>query len=109
MIKVGVNHYTECQVFRNLGRKSGSYNDLAFKLAAVVPLRLLLKIKDENPKGFARLQFLLDTQTSTSSSFYQEDEISTKRYSKTVFKCFPFKTIYFTIIINHYISLVFLT
>ena len=76
--QVGVNHYTECQVFRNLARSS-SYNDLGFKLAAVIPLRLLLKVKDENPKGFARLQFLLDTQTSSSSSFFQDDEMSTKR------------------------------
>ena len=79
IFQVGVNHYTECQVFRNLGRKSSSYNDLSFKLAAVVPLRLLIKIKNENPKGFSRLQFLLDSQTTTSSSFFEDDEISTKR------------------------------
>ena len=76
--QVGVNHYTECQVFRNLGRTS-SYNDLAFKLAAIVPLRLLLKVKEENSKGFNRLQFLLDTQTNSPSSFLNDDEISTKR------------------------------
>ena len=75
-----MNHYTECQVFRNLGRSS-SYNDLAFKLAAVVPLRLLLKVKEENPKGFSRLKFLIDTQTSSPSSFLNDDEISTNRYS----------------------------
>ena len=80
MLQVGVNHYTECQVFRNLGTKSSSYNDLAFKLAAVVPLRLLLKVKDDNPRGFARLQFLLDSQTSSQATFFQDDEISTKRY-----------------------------
>ena len=79
IFQVGVNHYTECQVFRNLGRKSSSYNELAFKLAAVVPLRLLIKIKNENPKGFSRLQFLLDSQMNSSSSFFQDDEISTKR------------------------------
>ena len=79
IFQVGVNHYTECQVFRNLGRKSSSYNDLSFKLAAVVPLRLLIKIKNENPKGFSRLQFLLDSQTTSSSSFFEDDEISTKR------------------------------
>ena len=76
--QVGVNHYTECQVFRNLGRTS-SYNDLAFKLAAIVPLRLLLKVKEENKKGFNRLQFLLDTQTNSPSSFLNDDEISTQR------------------------------
>ena len=74
-----MNHYTECQVFRNLGRSS-SYNDLAFKLAAVVPLRLLLKVKEENSKGFSRLRFLIDSQTSSPASFLNDDEISTKRY-----------------------------
>lgn len=68
-------------MFRNLGRSS-SYNDLAFKLAAVVPLRLLLKVKEDNPKGFSRLKFLIDTQTSSPSSFLHDDEISTNRYTR---------------------------
>ena len=85
LTKVGLNHYTECQVFRNLGRKSSSYNDLSFKLAAVVPLRLLLKVKNENPKMFARLKFLIDTQTNSPSSFVQEDEFPWKRYNGKIF------------------------
>ena len=88
LTKVGLNHYTECQVFRNLGRKSSSYNDLSFKLAAVVPLRLLLKVKNENPKMFARLKFLIDTQTNSPSSFVQEDEFSSKRYNGKIFDIF---------------------
>jgi len=50
-------------------------------LATVLPLRLLLKVKEENTKGFARLQFLLDAQTiyGSSSTFEAEDNVNAKR------------------------------